>query len=173
MKFRSHLPRLAFISLVLVLGACATAIPTPYQPLQEQGGYSEQRLEANRYRVSFVGNSLTRREDVENYLLFRVAELTLSQGYDHFVLTNQDTEASTYYLQSLTSYDAFDPFYNRFWPRSAFAVGTATPITNYTAQCYVVMFKGGKTDSDINAYDAHEIVNSLGPLVRRPVAPGP
>ncbi|MFW2344234.1 MAG: CC0125/CC1285 family lipoprotein, partial [Brevundimonas mediterranea] len=42
----------------LALAACATA--TPYQPAGfngERGGYAEQRVENNRYRVSFAGNS--------------------------------------------------------------------------------------------------------------------
>src|SRR5690606_20927523 len=44
----------------LALAACATA--TPYQPLgpgSSGGGYSEQRLESDRYMVSFAGNSVT------------------------------------------------------------------------------------------------------------------
>ncbi len=48
------------------------------------GGYSEQQLEPNRWRVTFSGNSLTDRRTVENYLLYRSAELTLSQGFDWF-----------------------------------------------------------------------------------------
>ena len=60
----------------LVLAACATA--TPYQPAGyngQRGGYSEQRVESNRYRVTFAGNSVTSREQVEMSLLLRSAEL--------------------------------------------------------------------------------------------------
>ncbi len=149
------------------LSACATPVQTPYQPLHDEGGYAEQRIEANRYRVTFVGNVVTTREEVENYLLFRIAELTLSQGFDYFVLSNQDTEANTLYMQTLTGFDTFDPFYPRFWPRSTFATGTATPITNYKASAYVVMQKGTKPPTEVNAYDAREVQTSLGPLVRR------
>ena len=57
----------ASLALAGLLSACATA--TPYQPnLPGQavsGGYSEQRVEANRFRVNFSGNSLTSRETVE------------------------------------------------------------------------------------------------------------
>lgn len=154
------------LALAVALSGCATGTQTPYQPLQPNGGYSEQQIEGNRYRVTFVGNSLTTREEVENYLLFRMAELTLSQRYDYFVVSDNDTEANTYYLQSMTGYDSFDPFYPRFWPRSAFVTGTATPITNYKAQAYVLMFKGSKPATDLHAYDAREVQNSLGPLVR-------
>ena len=55
-------PALVALAGALALGACATA--TPYQPAGyngERGGYAEQRLEANRYSVSFSGNSVTSR----------------------------------------------------------------------------------------------------------------
>ncbi len=50
---------LAPLAAALLVAGCAT--PTPYQPLGVRGtgasgGFSEQRLEENRYRVSFRGN---------------------------------------------------------------------------------------------------------------------
>ena len=50
---------------LLVLAACTT--PTPYETVAENDyGYSEQKIEDNRYRVTFAGNSATKRETVEN-----------------------------------------------------------------------------------------------------------
>jgi len=62
------------------LSACATE--TAYQPAgpNSDGGYREQQIESNRVRISFSGNSLTDRETVENYLLFRAAELTVDRS---------------------------------------------------------------------------------------------
>lgn len=55
------------IALAAVLSGCATA--TPYQPAKPENpaasGFSELRMEPNRYRVTFVGNSLTSRKRVE------------------------------------------------------------------------------------------------------------
>src|SRR3546814_10899027 len=45
--------------------------------------------------VSFSGNSLTSRETVERYLLFRAAELTVQQGFDHFILVDRNTDRKT------------------------------------------------------------------------------
>src|SRR4051812_30110703 len=79
----------------LLLGsACETA--TPYQPLQAgnatSGGYSDQRISRDRYRVVFQGNSITQRETVERYLLYRAAELTTQAGYDWFELVDRNTD---------------------------------------------------------------------------------
>ncbi|WP_204306898.1 CC0125/CC1285 family lipoprotein, partial [Klebsiella aerogenes] len=85
-------PRFAALALILAgsisLSACMTA--TPYQPATGNGtatrnGYSDTQIESNRFRISFSGNSLTARETVERYLLYRAAELTLQQGFDHFI----------------------------------------------------------------------------------------
>ena len=80
------------LALTLLAG-CATA--TPYQPLGypgERGGFTNQQLDGTHWRVSFVGNSLTSRERVENYLLYRAAELTLQQGYSCFTVVNRDVD---------------------------------------------------------------------------------
>ena len=80
----------------LALAACATS--TPFQPASAPGaydGYSQQMITNDRVRVSFGGNSMTDRDTVENSLLFRAAQLTLDNGYDHFVLLERDTDEDT------------------------------------------------------------------------------
>ena len=60
MKTRFVKPVLLAAVAALALSACATA--TPYQPVGAsgaRGGYAEQRLENDRFRVSFSGNSVT------------------------------------------------------------------------------------------------------------------
>ena len=84
---RKSITAAAALALAAGLAACAT--PTPYQPnarvqslggMAASGGYSEVRLEPDRWRVNFAGNSMTSRETVEGYLLFHAAELTLQNG---------------------------------------------------------------------------------------------
>ena len=88
---------LAALGSVALLAGCAT--PTPYQPLGAptgvRGGFSEQQIERNRFRVSFSGNQFTSRDRVENYLLFRAADLTAQQGYDGFTVVDRETDRRT------------------------------------------------------------------------------
>ena len=91
----------AAAAAALALAGCETA--TPYQPLGtggafHSGGYTDQQLEANRWTVTFSGNSLTSRQTVERYLLYRAAELTVQQGYDWFTTVDRDTERKTDYV---------------------------------------------------------------------------
>lgn len=171
---------LAAVSLT-VLSACAT--PTPYQPVavtdspSRQRGYSEVRIEENRYRLSFAGNDMTKRETVENYLLYRAAEVTISSGYDWFEVISRNTDEK----KRATTFD--DPYMNRFswrfygrsrWSRwGAFGAdwGTDTVIySRYEATAEILMHKGAKPDSDPNAYDARAVRANLEPTIIRPGA---
>lgn len=109
---------------VLLASGCTTS--TPYQPLSASspvsGGYTDQRLAENRFRVTFAGNTLTSRERVETYLLFRAAELTVEQGYDWFVVVDREME------HEIEREIRPDPFY-RPWYDPAF--GTWRPYWRY------------------------------------------
>lgn len=114
------LKRAALVTALAVtagLSACATA--TPYQPRMNQqsssGGFTDYRLEQDRYRVSFAGNSLTARETVERYLLYRAAELTVQSGFDTFEVVDRQTDRDrrTYVDQS--------PFNRGFGPYGGFS----------------------------------------------------
>jgi hypothetical protein len=93
MKFR---PFATITALALVAGLAACATPTPYQPAVRgtavSGGFSDMRIADNRFRVTFAGNTLTSRETVERYLLYRAAELTTQTGYDWFEIVDRQTD---------------------------------------------------------------------------------
>ncbi|MFT4045196.1 MAG: hypothetical protein QM661_00710 [Solimonas sp.] len=165
--FRLSTPLLLALAAAGALAACATA--TPYQPADRGYGYSEQRIEQNRYRVTFSGNSDTPKQTVENYLLYRAAELTLQSGYDYFVFASDSTDANTRYLQNFGGYYGWGSYY---WsPRGTFGgvgASTATPITEYEAQANVVMFAGKKKDDDVKAFDARQVRSNLEAQILRP-----
>ena len=163
------------VTALLLLAACAS--PTPYAPLADRYGYAEQQLEDNRYRVTFTGNTVTAKETVENYLLYRAAELTRTRGYDYFELTDRDTDKSTRYLSNYTTFGHFRSRHDRFGlSHSAgpgFVTGTARPITEYEATATILLFRGNKPDDKAQAYDARDVLLRLGPRIRRPAPPAP
>ena len=160
----------------LALTACAST--TSYGPAAQNGyGYSEQKIEEDRYRITFRGNSLTDRETVETYLLYRASEITLANGYDHFLVVEDDTEKTTTYSGTVT-----DPFGPRFgyapFPYYAYGYGwggrfgavqdvDVRPRDRYTAIAYVKLGRGEKPADVTNAYDARQVSENLGPLVVR------
>jgi hypothetical protein len=168
------------LSAIAVAGLAACATSTPYQPAEDGRGYgfSEQRIEENRFRITFRGNSSTTREMVENALLYRAAELTVQNGYDHFIAVESDTEAKKSYSTS-----ASPAFFGRYafgypgayyaFPYYAYGFGWGSPYydsytreyTRYSAVAFVTMHKGAKPADNPQAFDAREVMENLGPLV--------
>jgi hypothetical protein len=163
---------LAGVLLLLLLAGCA--VPTPYQPSTGGYGYTEQQLESNRYRVAFSGNSVTPRDTVQNYLLYRAAELTLDRGDNYFTVVNQNVERSTVYYG--TGYGSFGLGRFNNFDNPAFGAGFGTnsysayPIDSYTAFADILLAKGEKPAGDVNAYDARDVIRQLGPKIVRPNA---
>lgn len=161
------------ISAATALAACATG-PTPYQPAAGyERGYSEQKIEDARYRISFKGNSMTGRETVENYLLFRAAELTLQSGYDVFTIVSRDTDKDRD-IRRTGGYSRFSYMY--FSPRwgwvHAWDPFWSTParydeVTRYEAFAEIVMSRAPK-GSDPNAFDARQVSQNLAASIQRP-----
>ncbi len=153
---------------ISALSACAT----PYQAKGLRGGYSDTRVDSNTVMVAYRGNAYTDRQTVQSYLLYRSAQVTVGDGYDYFVLTSGDTEArhgaistpSTY--SSTTSASAFASGNSAFGNSQTFGVvnpGQTISYTKYGANAVIKMFKGKKPSDDPQAYDAHEVIQYMGP----------
>lgn len=120
LKSAKALRVLALSVSAAVLAACATA--TPYQPASKPGafdGFSQTMIENDRARVSFGGNSLTDRETVENYLLYRAAEIAVERGFEYFTLQQRDTEEKTrvsvspgFNSRGFGAFGPYDPYFN-------------------------------------------------------------
>ncbi len=182
-------------SALLVLGACASA--TPYQPARDNArGYSEQQIERDRWRVSFSGNSLTDRETVETYLLYRAAELTAQQGYDTFRVVRRKTDEDT----RVVATGFHDPFYSGFHCNYAFygpqgryyqpyqrfyragyrgyydpfgygfGPSEYREITRYEANAEISLDRGPKPAGDASVFNAEDVLVNLAGRIQRPEA---
>lgn len=165
--------RLPVLLLAVLAASCASQ--TPYAPADGgRLGYSEQQIERNRYTVSFAGNSLTDRQTVETYLLYRAAELTVNSGYDYFIVVEQDTEKSTTYRSTIYDYPFRHHFYMSWYGYpygpgyGGIATETTRPIERYRAVAEIVMYKGDKPEDDPSAFNAREVIRHLAPVVKRP-----
>lgn len=171
------------IRLLMAFGAAAglaaCAAPTPYQSAAPGAyGYGEQAIESDRYLVSFNGNSLTERETVETFLLYRAAELTLERGFDHFVIVRRDTEADRRFVGGEPfaarhsrfgfHYRYFHPAYGWYGWRDPFWNDVnVREVSRYEAQAEIVLGRGPAPD-DPSAFEAREVLDNLGPRVVRP-----
>lgn len=156
----------ALATAALILAGCVS--PTPYQPRDNGQGYTEQKLEKDRYRVTFAGNSETPRETVENYLLYRAAEITLREGKDYFVVVTREGETHT----SVTRPEVGGMFGTGWGPSSnstfsGLTVGTGTRTTEYYAQADILLHEGEKPKDNTRAYAARALMENLEPVIVR------
>lgn len=173
---------------VLALSACATA--TPYQPLasassRSEGGYSDAQLAPGRWQVTFAGNSLTSRETVEGYLLYRAAELTLEQGGKSFEIVRRDIEHEIRDEIVSDPYDRYDPwwgyprwrpnwrYYGRPYGWQSWYPGSAPffdtqRVERFEARTEILIHPDGKLADNTQIFDAAEVLGRLGSSIQRP-----
>lgn len=182
---------LAALAMALGLAACAT--PTPYQPnvpgQAASGGFSERQLEPDRWLVTFQGNTLTSRETVEAYLLFRAAELSVEQGADWFEIVDKHTDKDQrtyvypdplyhpwygygywrpswrYYGRHGMGWRTWDPWWgDPFWANSV----DVQTVEKFEATAEIRTHKGPKPAGDPRAFDARSVIETLRPHIRYP-----
>lgn len=167
------------------LSACATA--TPYQPIasasRAEGGYTSVQLAPDRWQVTFSGNSLTSRETVEGYLLYRAAELTLEQGGSWFEIARHDLEHEI--RETIVPDPGYDPWWGyprwrpswhyygqphgwRSWYPGAAPFFDTQRIERYEARAEIVIHHGPQPRTGDQLFDAAEVVDRLGPTIKRP-----
>ncbi|MFW2852436.1 CC0125/CC1285 family lipoprotein [Sphingomonas sp. TX0543] len=177
----------AIASGALLVSGCATE--TTYRPATGKGfyrtGYSDRQIEANRWLVTFAGNTVTDRDTVERYLLFRAAELTLQNGYDYFVMVDRttDRQAQTYstpgprfgmggfwgpswrYYGRGFGWRAWDPWFgDPFWGDNI----DVRTVDRYEASAEIVMRKGTPARDEVRAFNARDVADRIGPTVVMP-----
>ena len=181
----SSLVRAAALAVTATLALAACQTQPLYRPQETAGGigYRDQQLAQNRYRITFSGGVATHREQVEDFLLRRAAEVTQRSGYTHFRFDDRDTEARTTY------HPTFDPFFRRwdwwrygpryrpwYWtdwdyPYGPYGWDDPFPTTRYTAYAEIVMLTSGQAEGDPNAIEAADVLAHLAPPAAPPTAP--
>ncbi|MBI1340531.1 hypothetical protein GC169_10050 [bacterium] len=163
----------------VLLAGCQLG-PTPYQSAgPNQAGYTDTRIETDRFKVSFRGNSSTDKDTVETYLLYRAAELTLQNGFDHFTIVDRDTDKRTQYNTDFGP--AFGPSFGYGFRHAYFSprfgwVGAYDPfwtptrvseITRYEASAEIKLGRGAK-GPDPASFDARDVSKNLASRIARP-----
>jgi hypothetical protein len=177
---RTALALAATFALALTLAGCETA--TPYQPIAAgnpvAGGFADQRLDDTHFRVNFRGNAMTSREQVETYLLYRAAELSVDQGFDWFEMVERQTHnnGETY----LSGYGGYWAPYWRFhggWGWGAWDPFSGGPfwggydverVDRFEGIAEIAVGRGPKPAGDTRAFDARQVMANLGPKIVRP-----
>jgi hypothetical protein len=152
---------LAF-ALALALAACAT--PVLYGPQTRPGGpgYSELKIENDRYRVTF--RDAANESVASDYALLRAAEITLAQGYDWFVVDNRSTDREGSNNGPRVGVGVGT---SRYGGHTSVGVGTSVGFNlgggaKSTVSLEIRLGRGAKPMT-VNAYDARQVQATLRP----------
>ncbi|HEX6859261.1 MAG TPA: hypothetical protein VF138_03560 [Caulobacteraceae bacterium] len=166
----------------LALGACVSTA-TVYAPVNPAAtgvaarvGFSEYKIENNRYRVTFQGGPGASERLVTDYAFLRAAEITLRDGYDWFQVVDRTGEQTASGSSGpRLSIGGGTSSYGGRWGRASgigVGVGTSFPLGGgsgaaYTRTIEIILGRGAKP-ANPDAYDARQVAQSLAP--NNPVA---
>jgi hypothetical protein len=186
--------RLSLFVCVGLVVSCAPT-PTPYQPYRSHsaggihGGYSDEMLGSDELRVRFHGNSMTSRDRVEGYMLYRAAELTLQNGFDWFLVAERNTEHNVrtivepdplYHPWYGPNYGAWSPSWRYYSPGegwNSWYAGRGDPffadrvdvrrIEAFEATADILMRRGPVPAGEPRAIDARRVIAALAAGIER------
>jgi hypothetical protein len=123
------------------------------------------RLAPDQYRVEFSGSTTSSRQDVENRLTQRAAEVTLQSGYTHFVINTRDTEVNTTRMAGFVPDNYLHgPYYfprARRW--SDIPLAFEGLQTNYVATADIAMLRMDQVPQNVAALSAVDVIRGLQP----------
>lgn len=148
----------------LLLTACAT--PTVYQAAQGPTavGYSEVRIEPDRYRVTFHGGGGAPAAQISDYVLFRAAQIALRDGYDWFRVTDRMGERGPSGYGSGLSIGAGGGSFGG-GGGVGLGFGASLPLGGGPAitRSMEILLGKGPTPPGADAYDARAVIHEIGP----------
>ena len=158
-----RLTLLTLAASALALTACASLAPYGPQMGPNGQGYAEQRIESNRFRVTYRGVGAP--GPVADMALLRAADLTVQTGYDWFEVTQRWTDGrrdSAGGIRPSVSIGAGSSRYGRY-SSSGVGVGVGFDVSGpqpTSTVLEVVMGNGPRPDRP-EAYDARDVQMTL------------
>tara|TARA_B100001063_G_C16506776_1_gene424773 strand:+ start:131 stop:628 length:498 start_codon:yes stop_codon:yes gene_type:complete len=127
--------KILLITFLFILSNCST----PYQKNSFTGGYKDNQLSHNSFRVVAKGNAFTSLDKVQNIVLMRAAELTVNNNYDIFEVIKSSTRINSSIVSSpretITTHTPGQA------PTSTVYGGNISTIKKPTADIIIKMYK--------------------------------
>ncbi|WP_323762652.1 CC0125/CC1285 family lipoprotein [Maricaulis sp.] len=157
-------PVLACLILAATLTACASS-PSVYAPAGDgDRGYTDTRIEQDRFRVRFASGADMEFDEAESMALRRAAEITLNNGGDWFLVTSRTLDGNDRNPVGVSTGVSIS---SGSRGRSSRGVGLGLRFDGDAGEksvSLVILIRSGPLPPDPNAYDARDVlVNLAGP----------
>ncbi len=148
MKLRSSF-RILAVAALAILCSCSTKY-AQRGGWPDMYGYSDEPIDATTHQVTFAGNTATSPVVVDRYALFRAAEVTVSKGFDYFIVINTEDDVSKHTVGTVSETQL-----------------SSTTYKEHTSTKTIRMFKGTPPAANPQAYDAKSMLNVMGSTIER------
>jgi hypothetical protein len=165
--------RLVLIAVCAAALAGCETVPLTYMPASgpRSPGYFDQKIESDRFRVSYRGPAEGNGGQVYDFALLRAAQLTLSEGYEWFRVIGRSDDMA----QASGPRISLGTGSTSFGRRSAVGVGIGTGFNlgggDMRSVTLEVKLGKGPRPADRDAYDARDVSRTIG--ARAPGGPRP
>lgn len=143
--------RIFTILMIFIVASCSTS-PTPYAPMKDKQGYSDQTIDSDLRMASFQGNSATKKDAAELFAKYRAIQICndVNKPYTHILVVKDktfDKEVSTASSTGPTYYYGMSPYYGHYGGYGGgvgMSYGTATTTVSnetYTYPLFEVYFE--------------------------------
>jgi hypothetical protein len=177
--------------LFILTACCVNSSMAAYTAAGDYGGfphqgYTDSRINANTVIVRYDGNLITSPREVQIYLLYRSAKVTVENGYDYFVVVSTSSSPTNMGVKTCSNYrrQTNPPTMHRTYSKridfdSSYPSETRTgafyqPYNQAScdsqarsAVSVIKMFKGAVPPVP-NAYNAYDVITHLGPATWSP-----
>jgi hypothetical protein len=178
------------LGMALVIAVCfslAAADTNEMVPPAGPGVFTAKQVRPGAFKLVVAGHTFTSRSDIEKYLAYRAARLTIEQGAEWFTFKEdrgkgdtaepvavRDPEGPRYsfrmkYFRPVWRCKVNESAWTRWSPFSGAAFISADPktITGFEVSAEIVVHKGPMDDADPLAFEAHALsdllVNQVSP----------
>jgi len=128
-------------------------------------GFYSVRLSPDRYHVDFFGTTTSSRQEVQNRLEQRAAEMTLQSGFTHFAMDVQSTELIKRRQAGFVpdTYLHGPDYFNRARRWSNIPLAAEGIETRYVASAEVAMLRADEPPRNGVALSAVDVIRRLQP----------
>lgn len=147
------------------------------------GGYSDMRTSSNTAVVRYDGGAFTSQKEIENFVLYRCARVTIDSGYNYFVVTSITTSPVVVNVKTRNTHNNYvtiPPKLYTAYPDIESADPESVSVSGTSMRCrynggepcgraihgitaVIKMFRGYAPRNIPRAYDATDVIAHLEP----------
>jgi len=144
----------------------------PMVPAAKPGVYSQAKQSAGHYRLTVKGHNFTSKDAIENYVLYRAADLTLQQHFQWFTLTEKRSKGDIAPLPKRDPAGLHYSFRMQYWrPVWRYKLVDSPKWTTWSPFSTVAFFAHGKDPKTISEFELSvDIVMHKGTMDDNPLA---